>query len=186
MINRNFTAELHCSYGQVVIADASFSDYPFTSLDEDGWLCTEIAREKYAKVGFKHVAFDFTFRRQDEHRWIYTIRGAQDCDYAGARLCRNRNGWLGLYGSNVVGKIINKLPPDSFFGQDEWKLQPLMDWDGDMKSAESIPFYIRDSFGHRVARTWTSASNQRPVRFLNASERTGEVLTFQLRNIQLT
>lgn len=186
MIRANFTAELHCKYGQVVIADTSFSAHPFTSADEDGWLCTEQARDAAAKKGeFKRVAFDFAFIKQEGNRAYYQITCGQHWDYAGSRLERNRNGWLGLYGTNVVGRIIDSV--NLTRAADHWKIETLQPWDGDPESAESIGFYLRDRFGYRVAQTRPDpnkvALSYRP--FLNASELPGEVLQFNLRNIQL-
>lgn len=189
MIRANFTAELHCNYGQVVIADTSFSAHPFTSADEDGWLCTEQSRDCAAKKGeFKRAAFDFAFIEQKDNRTYYQISCGQHWDYAGSRLERNNNGWLGLYATSVVGRIIDSVNLANLTrAADHWKIETLQPWDGDLGSAESIGFYLRDRFGYRVAHTRPDpnsvALTNQP--FLNASERPGEVLQFNLRNIKL-
>jgi hypothetical protein len=189
MIRANFTAELHCKYGQVVIADRSFGAHPFTSADEDGWLCTELGRNTPANKGeFKRVAFDFEYLKHDENRTYYNITCGQHWDYAGSRLERNSNGWLGLYGTNVVGRIIDSVNLANLVRPaDHWKIETLQPWDGNSASAENIAFYLRDRFGYRVAHTRprldTIALTYNP--FLNASELEGEVLEFNLRNIEL-
>lgn len=188
MINANFTAELHCRHGQVVVADTSFSAHPFTSADEDGWLSTEAARTRKGQKAFKPVAFYFEFLRQEENRTLYYISCAQHWDYQGARLERNSDGWLGLYGTHVAGRVLDALNPANLVRSREyWKIETLAAWDGDVRSAESISFYLRDKHGQRVAHTHPSGDKVALDYglYLNASQLPGEVLEFQLRNIQL-
>ncbi|MNC64748.1 hypothetical protein D3C75_1149780 [compost metagenome] len=70
-----------------------------------------------------------------------------------------------------------------------WKIETLQPWDGTVESAGFIPFYLRDMNGYRVAE---SLSDNVPVLdlgrqyYLNAGERTGDVLEFFLSDIQLT
>ena len=183
MIKSNFTAELHCKYGQVVIADTSILMPFIVSNDQDGWLRTE-----HNGGDFKRVAFYFEYLRYADDRSYYKISCDQHWDYAGSRLGRNSNGWLGLYGTHVVGRIIDTVNPVTLLGEpDHWKIETLQPWDGDSASAESIPFYLRDSDGHRVAHTSPSAGTFTTTKmpFLNASSLPGEVLEFNLRNIQL-
>jgi hypothetical protein len=187
MIHANFTAELHCQYGQAVIADTSFSDHTFTSLDEDGWLITEGARDHWATADkFKRVAFDFHFIKQAGKHTFYVITCSQHWDYAGARLEQNTNGWLGLYGTHVAGRVLDALNPMNLVrSQDYWKIETLEPWDGDVASVESVPFYLRDKNGHRVAQTAPSGPNLSFQHFMNASALEGEILVFKLRNLQL-
>lgn len=183
MIKSNFTAELHCKYGQVVIADTSILTPFIVSNDQDGWLSTE-----QSGGDFKRVAFSFEFLRSDATRSYYKISCDQHWDYSGSRLGRNNNGWLGLYGTHIVGRIIDTVNPVTLLSQpDHWKIETLQPWDGDPASAESIPFYLRDSFGHRVAHSTPSQGTFTMVNkpFLNASSLPGEVLEFKFRNIQL-
>lgn len=187
MINADFTAELHCRHGQVVVTDTSIFAHPYISADEDGWLSTEAARAEQKE--FKPIAFHFKFIKQEVDGALYSISCAQHWDYQGARLERNSDGWLGLYGTHVVGRLIDALNPlDLIRPKAYWKIETLAPWDGNMLSAESIPFYLRDEHGHRVAQTSTSDHKNSFTcgLFLNASQLEGEVLEFQLRKIQLT
>lgn len=184
MILANFTAELHCQHGQVGIADTSFSDNPITSADEDGWLCTRNKRSD--KDGFKAVAFEFVFREQTRDRIHYTINCANEWDYKGAKLERNSNGWLGLYGTHVAGRFIEALNPANLLGrQDFWKIAIPQEWDGDVNSAETIEFHLRDRHGHRVSQARSSFDGLSHGWYLNAGDKQGELLTFTLRNIVL-
>lgn len=188
MIHANFTAELHCRHGQVVIADTSFSTHPFTSADEDGWLSTEAARTLDGRNEFKPVRFHFAFIKHDANRTLYYISSAEHWDYTGARLERNSDGWLGLYGTHVLGRVTDSVNPVNLFSAAQyWKIETLSPWDGELQSAESTAFYLRDQYGHRVAHTRPAADTFALSygHFLNASELPGEVLEFRLRDIQL-
>lgn len=183
MIHSNFTAELHCRYGQVGVADTSFSEHPINSAAQDGWLCTR--KQRPDKNGFKAVAFDFVFIEKTANRVHYHINCADAWDYSGASLERNSNGWLGLYGTHVVGRLIDAINPANLFGDREhWKIETLQEWDGDLQSAEGIEFYLRDQDGHRVAQVGTRKDEMGLGHyFLNSTKGGGEILTFTLRNI---
>ncbi|MDF9616653.1 hypothetical protein P5705_03255 [Pseudomonas entomophila] len=184
MIRSNFTAELHCQHGQVVVVDTAFADHLFTSADEDGWLSTERAKP----TGFKRVDFSFQFIKHEGDRTHYFITCAQSWDYAGARLEQNKNGWLGLYGTHVIGRIIDAINPSNLLRPtDFWKIETLQPWDGDVQSAQNIEFYLRDKYGHRVSQALPSSETITLSHdtFLNAGKHKGEILKFKLRNIQL-
>ncbi|WP_191833295.1 hypothetical protein [Pseudomonas fluorescens] len=189
MIRSTFTAELHCQYGQVGVIDTPLSAHPIFSADQDGWLCTEALRGETAS--FKPVIFEFTFIKETENRIHYTINCADTWDFAGARLEQNRNGWLGLYGTYVIGRVADALNPANLLPplQDQWKIETLQEWDGDVESAESIEFYLRDKHGHRVAQVLARYTrNKPPLRywFLHAGDMDGEILRFCLRNIKVS
>lgn len=187
MIRANFTAQLHCQHGQIVVADTALSDHPFTSADEDGWLCTEAARNAKGR-GFKKTAFSFRYIEHTQDRTHYHITCAEHWDYSGARLERNRNGWLGLYGTHVVGRLVDVIGKGNVFtAADYWKIETLQPWDGNPETAEHIDFYLRDRFGQRVAQSYYTNQDLTlgTDPFLNAGQLEGEVLTFRLRDIQL-
>ncbi|WP_194787980.1 hypothetical protein [Pseudomonas sp. UFMG81] len=184
MILENFTAELHCRHGQVGVADTSFTDNIITSADEDGWLCTRNARTN--QEGFKAVSFNFKFHKKNSDRILYAISCADEWDYIDARLERNKNGWLGLYGTHIAGRYIDAISTLIHGSQEYiWRIEPLQKWDGNVNSAETIEFYIRDHHGHRVSQTRALVNGRGNGSYLNASEQEGEILTFTLRNIVL-
>lgn len=86
MINANFTAELHCRYGQIGVADTSFSEHFITSADEDGWLCAQSWRPKGREKAFKAVRFAFSFIEQAGGRAHYYINCIDNWDYKGPGL----------------------------------------------------------------------------------------------------
>ncbi|WP_296231612.1 hypothetical protein [Pseudomonas sp. UBA4617] len=104
----------------------------------------------------------------------------------------NRNGWLGLYASHIVGRIIDWSPTAligrAVSGQQEWKIQMLDAWDGTVEGAEQVRFCLRDSQGYRVAlakEIYTRDKVKRHFWFLNASDKAGEILVFTFKNIEL-
>ncbi|MFK3771211.1 hypothetical protein [Pseudomonas sp. NPDC089406] len=183
MINANFTAELHCRHGQIGVADTSFSDHFITSAVEDGWLCTQSWRPKGREQTFKAVRFAFSFIEQAGDRTHYHITCIDNWDYKEAKLERNSNGWLGLYGTHVVGRLMDALNPANMFGRRGfWKIQQLSEWDGDLNSIEAVDFYLRDHLGHQVSRT---KNDRGPEFYLNAGIPGFEILKFTLKNVEL-
>lgn len=184
MIQKNFTAELHCQYGQVMVADTSASHHPFSSLDEDGWLCLEQGRRK--EDGLKPVTFHFSFIREETNRTLYAITCVNTWNYAYSRLKRNSNGWLGLYGTHVVGRLIDAIDITRLFtSPDIWKIETLEQWDGDIASAANVSFWLRDAEGHRVALSFAGSDSLSQRNFLNASAKDGKILTFNFHNIHI-
>ena len=194
MIRANFTATLHNVHrGQIVVADNNV--HPVLGLDEDGWLCTTAARRSVPRSAdeFQRLAFHFEFIEHREDRTHYYITCAEHWAYIGARLESSSNGWLGLYGTHVAGRVRDVLnaphPYNLLRTRPYWKIETLQPWDGTVESAGLVPFYLRDMNGYRVAE---SLSDNVPVLdlgrqyYLNASERTGDVLEFFLSDIQLT
>ncbi|MNN68488.1 hypothetical protein D3C81_1842020 [compost metagenome] len=91
----------------------------------------------------------------------------------------------------MIGRLVDKLDPINALPshQDQWKIETLQEWDGDVESAESIEFYLRDKHGHRVAQVLARYTrNKPPLRywFLHAGEMDGEILRFFLRNIKVS
>ncbi|MBF8700127.1 hypothetical protein [Pseudomonas putida] len=192
MIKADFTAELHTHAGRVVVAESSIGQHPFTWLDEDGWLCVDNHRNKHARDEIGRIAFDFTYIKSEKGRDLYYISCNNHWKFAGARLEQNPRGWLGLYGTGVIGRVtdaVANFKPQLAGLGDYWKIDAFDDWDGDLRSAEEIPFYLRDKHGHRVASTRPEdASTDLSLtfdRFLNASATPGQILTFYLKNIRL-
>lgn len=187
MISSNFTAELHCQYGQVGVADTKEFQNPTFQEAQDGWLCADGARPP--KYGFKPIVFAFHFVKKTEKRWYYNITCENNWDYAGSRLEQNSAGWLGLYGTHVLGRVIDFANPANLVrDQVVWKIETLQPWDGELASAPGIDLYIRDQLGYRVSQVLSLQhyrGNQVKFQFLHAGQREGEILTFNLRNIQL-
>ena len=190
MIHSTFTAELHCQHGRVGVVDTPIYAHPLFSLDQDGWLCTEDQRGD--SPSFMPVTFEFRFVKQSGDRIYYTIHGADTWEYFGSRLQKNDNGWLGLYASHILGRITGWSPPAIFglalSGQQQWKIQTLDAWDGNLDNIEDIHFYLRDSEGHRVALAkdiYTRENIKYHHWFLNAGDKEGEILLFTPKNIKL-
>jgi len=189
MIRSNFTAELHCQHGRVGVVETPLAAHPIFSADQDGWLCTEGARG--ATASFKPIVFEFVFIEHKGNRTLYRINCVNSWEYAGAKLEKNRNGWLGLYGTHVIGRLLDVLDPKNLVPQLQhvWKVETLQDWDGEMNSAESIEFYLRDKEGYRVAEVDAVYTRSKPKLrngFLHAGDMKGEIMKFQLRNISLS
>ncbi|MBV4490518.1 hypothetical protein [Pseudomonas oryzicola] len=190
MIQANFTAELHCQHGQVGVVETPLYIHPLFSLDQDGWLCTE--HQRGDTPSFKPITFMFRFLKHKGDRIHYAINGAQTWEYFGSSLQRNRNGWVGLYATHILGRIIDSaLPPniieEAYHGRGQWKIETLEPWDGQLETAEDVPFYLRDIDGYRVAlarSVYTRDKVKRHYWFLNASSKEGEILVFKLKNIQ--
>jgi len=189
MLHNSFTAELHCQYGRVGVVETPVYVHPLFSLDQDGWLCTEDQRDP---ASFKPVTFHFKFIKQSGDRLHYDITGEDTWQYFGSKLRKNANGWLGLYASHVVGRVVAYSTPLLYrqvFGGQEWKIQALDEWDGNFDDVEQIRFYIRDSEGHRIAlakEVYTRDKEKIHHWFLNAGNKDGELLVFTFKNIQLT
>ena len=192
MIKADFTAELYAYGSQVVVVENLPGENPATWADEDGWLCLEAHRDKHSRNGIERISFDFKYIKSEEGRVLYYISCNNSWKYAGARLEQNPRGWLGLYGTGVIGRVtdvVTNLPLHLVGLGDYWKLETLRPWDGDVQSAHTIPFFLRDKHGHRVASTRPADApldlSLTHDKYLNASGTPGEVLTFNLRNIQL-
>ncbi|MCY1411896.1 hypothetical protein D3C76_945380 [compost metagenome] len=190
MIHSSFTAELHCQYGQIGVVDTPTYVHPLFSLDQDGWLCTEDQRGE--TPSFRPLRFSFHFIKATDNRIHYAIGGENTWEYFGSRLQKNKNGWLGLYATHILGRIIS-LPPEllkiAVEGLEQWKIDPQAAWDGNLERADTIPFYLRDQQGHRVSLIKSIYTREKPNRhywFLNAGEKDGEILTFYLKNIQVS
>ncbi|AGZ36267.1 hypothetical protein C4Q28_08770 [Pseudomonas sp. SWI6] len=186
MLHRTFTAELHCQHGRVGVVETPLAAHPLYAADQDGWLCTEDYRG--ATLSFRPITFEFVFIEEKHDRTLYRIQCADTWEYRGARLQQNKNGWLGLYGTHVAGRIIDALNPVNLLPtrQTIWKIETLQPWDGDIQSAENIEFYLRDKDGYRVAHIKSVYTRNKPHLhhwFLNAGNMDGEILRFQLRNI---
>lgn len=183
MLTSNFTAELHCQCGQVGAANTDEFHNPTFAEDQDGWLCTRNTRPN--RYGFEPLLFNFHFLEYKEQRYYYHINCANSLDFKWARVEQNRNGWLGLYGTHVIGRIIDAVNPVNLFtSQNRWKIEPLETWD---TSAEGITFHLRDEAGHRVTLVEEQRyykGEKRAFYFLHAGAREGEILKFHLRNIQ--
>ncbi|MFV3380481.1 MULTISPECIES: hypothetical protein [Pseudomonas] len=182
MIQSNFTAELHCQYGRIGVAHTRLEDHPVTSADLDGWLCTE--QNKY----FKPIRFVFNFKRQTRNRAYYRITCANSWQYQGAELRQNSSGWLGLYGTHVVGRVLHALNPINLLPSTTWKIDTPGPWEGAPQDAEYIEFHLRNSDGYRVALSSLQPKRELVLhggRFLNASTREGDVLVCWLKKIEL-
>lgn len=183
MILSDFVAELHCQHGQVGVATTTFGDNPIKSAGEDGWLCTKAARPDEAR--FDPVAFHFQFLEQKGDRIHYNISCAEGWAYKGALLAQNSDGWVGLYGTHVVGRIVDALSPASLFNgvfnSSFWKIDTHGEWDGTVEGAEKVSFYLRDTEGYIVHQ----ARSQYSGYYVRARASGGDHLTFNLRNIQL-
>ncbi|MDZ3993226.1 hypothetical protein [Pseudomonas sp. Teo4] len=189
MLQRTFTAELHCQYGRVGVVETPLAADPRFSADQEGWLCTEDRRG--ATLSFKPIVFQFLFIEKKNDRIHYRVNCADTWQYAGARLEQNKNGWLGLYGTHVIGRVIDALNPANLLPalQPIWKIETLQAWDGDIQNAENIAFYLRDRNGHRVAQVESIYRRSTPhLRhwFLNAGQMDGEILKFHLHNIKVS
>ncbi|WP_288439724.1 hypothetical protein [uncultured Pseudomonas sp.] len=188
MIQSTFTAELHCHYGRIGVVETPIWVHPTLSLDVDGWLCTE--HHLRGTSSFKPIRFEFAFVEKGNNRIYYKIKCVTSWEYKDARLAKNGNGWLGLYGTHVLGRLLD-LPHDLFSqSRNKWKIELLQPWDGDVASAEHIDFHLRDLQGHRVSvvpyrHVSNKDSDNLRLWFLNAGDKQGEVLTLQLRNIEL-
>ncbi|NQD77694.1 hypothetical protein [Pseudomonas sp. CM27] len=205
MLKADFTAELHREGGgQVVVASPSlFSKKgkmfnPEGLVDDEGWLCIDAERDEYkfTRGEYRPIVFKFNYIKEEGKgvgkRTLYSISCKSGWEYDGARLERNARGWLGLYGTGVIGRITDAVTnyPLHLAGLgDYWKIETLQDWDGDLRSAEDVPFYLRDKHGHRVALATPDDAavdlSTRHDRYLNAGETPGDILKFNLRNINL-
>lgn len=189
MLQRTFTAELHCQHGRVGVVETPLAAHPLYSADQDGWLCTEDHRGE--TVSFKPIVFQFLFIEKKHDRVHYRIHCANTWEYAGARLENNKNGWLGLYGTHVAGRIIDALNPVNLLPSLKpiWKVETLQAWDGDIQSAEDVEFYLRDRHGYRVALIENIYARNNPRLhhwFLNAGTMDGEILRFHLHDIKVS
>lgn len=139
MSTSNFTAQLHYYDGQIGVVD---------SLDpsQDGWLCTRLHDK------FRGVRFAFTFIDADDRGRSYRISAAEGWAYEGALVQSNGNGWVGLYGLGVVGRIMEALAAARNLGEAaDWRMETLTEWDGDMKTAENVEFHLLDKHGQAMA-----------------------------------
>lgn len=187
MIRSNFTAELHCQYGRVGVVDTPISAHPIFSADQDGWLCTDDKRGE--SVSFKPIRFRFEFVRHETapDRHFYYITCVDSWEFSGAKLDSNSNGWVGLYGTYILGRLNEELNP-FYWIPVIWKIQCLQEWDGDIESAPDIEFYLRDRNGYRIAHAEAIYERNHPrLRhwFLNAGPNEGEILKFHLHEIKL-
>lgn len=186
MIRSKFTAELHCQRGRVGVADTDFRIRDRASFDQDGWLCTEDSRDVARE--FKPVRFRFTFIKEESNRLHYYINAADTWIYKDSRLEQNKKGWLGLYGTGVLGRIIDAINPTSFLPQQQWKIETLQQWDGRMETLADIEFYLRNRHGYRVAERLSIYTLSTPTlynRFLHAGQEDGEILKFHLHNVEV-
>jgi hypothetical protein len=190
MLPTDFTAELHCKYGQVGAADTPALSLTSTAIDQDGWLCTENTRPK--NLGFTPITFSFKFIDTIDGKNHYRINAVGTWNFDGAKLERNHNGWVGLYGTHIVGRITDALNPFNHFfsAPHRWEIEVLDDWNGEAASAEGKEFWLRDRWGYRVAQTeveWSEITGrERTLLYLNASNLDGEILKFHLRNIKVS
>lgn len=186
MIHRNFTAELHCRHGQVGTSRWLSPSKPDGETEREGWLLTEAAYQHPLST-FVPLTFHFEYLKEKQtatrsHYRISCLNNftVSSFEYAGARMEQNYKGWLGLYGTGLLGKAIDSITrPLLGPGESLWKIETLTNWDGNPNSAPNIPFYLRDALGHRVSqlKIWGGA-------YLNAGELNGEILEFRLQNIQ--
>ncbi|WP_433886498.1 hypothetical protein [Pseudomonas vranovensis] len=186
MIRANFTAELHTQFGQVGVTDREGDWGPGAvgSAIEDGWLCVEGGLPgPNSLLGFLSLRFHFQYVKEEPSRIFYSITGTERGAYAGSTLEKSKNGWLGMYGTHLVGRITHALNPANLLdisGRRLWKIETLQEWDGEIGSAESIECYLRDSLGHRVALVHSGKTY-----YFHAGNLDGEILKFRLRNIRL-
>jgi hypothetical protein len=188
MIRANFTAELYTRFGRVGVSDTSV-DYlgplAINSAKHEGWLCTEAGLNLPNPIlEFFPLRFHFQYVKEEPSRTYYFISGTDSVAYSGSRLEQSKNGWLGMYGTHLVGRVTDALNPanllDNFSDKHLWKIETLQEWDGEVASARGIEFYLRDSQGHRVAQVAECAHS-----YLHAGDLDGEILKFQLHNIRL-
>lgn len=163
MIRSDFIAELHCSYGQVGIADTHLIPTlgsVFNELTQDGWLC---ARKGRPGNGFEPIVFKFEYLEETADRIHYQIKCRSPASDGWARLEQGLDGWLGLYGTNLIGAATDLLDPprllDRLQGSNFWKIETLQEWDGELASAEAVDFYLRDAQGYRVSNIYSSPSD---------------------------
>lgn len=138
MTTSNFTAHMTYDYGQVGVVD---------SLDpsQDGWLCNHLHDK------FRPLRFAFTLISTDDRTRSYRISAAEGWAYVGALVQSNNNGWVGLYGLGVVGRIMESLAAARGLGEAaDWRMETLTEWDGDLKSAENMEFHLLDKHGQAI------------------------------------
>lgn len=187
MIHSNFTAELHSQHGQVGVIETSAGVpliYAPLENEDSGWLCHN---RPDLRGTFIPVRFQFQFIKAKEKQAYYSLTTTGAGDYEGSRLEANKFDWLGLYGTHTLGNIVDAVNPVRLLGQHYWKVEPLQNWDGEVTSAASVDFNLRDSNGYRVCEAMNN-----PVigsikgKFLRAGNNDGEILTFRLHDIRLS
>ncbi|HDS1680133.1 TPA: hypothetical protein QEM39_001644 [Pseudomonas putida] len=187
MIRSHFTAELHSQHGHVGVIETSAGVpliYAPLENEDSGWLC----HNQPERIGtFVPVRFQFQFLKATDNYVHYSLTATGAGAYEGARLEANKFDWLGLYGTHTLGTIVDALNPVKLLERHYWKVEPLQDWDGEVTSAASVDFNLRDRHGYRVC----EAMNDPLIgsikgKFLRAGDNDGEILTFRLHDIQLT
>ncbi|GLO23915.1 hypothetical protein [Pseudomonas putida] len=186
MIRSNFTAELHSQHGQVLVScygtigSKTELFFPFSGFT-NGWLCHHPGKHS----NLIPMKFHFEYIRSEENRVIYQITAGETLEFKWARLDKDNEDRLGLYGTGIIGRVTDKLNPVNLVNDAldlyYWKVEPLEEWDGDVNSADKVDFYLRDKFGHRVA----VANDQANTKNLFAGSADGEILRFRLRNIEV-
>lgn len=180
MIRSNFTAELHSQHGQVSVSSYGRIGTPTEVLlplsgFTNGWLSHGDG------PNYTPMRFHFEYVRSEENRILYQITAGETVEFKGARLDKSNDDYLGLYGTGIVGRVTDALNPANLvsdtLNQRYWKVEPLAEWNGDVNSADTIDFYLRDKLGYRVA----VADNKQ----LYAGPAEGEILRFKLRNIKV-
>ncbi|MBC3501621.1 hypothetical protein HU761_09340 [Pseudomonas sp. SWRI59] len=191
MIRSTFTAELHSQFGRIGVVDTPYWAYPPFAANQDGWLCTD--DERGDSVSFKPLTFKFTFIEETANRLIYRINSTADAKFNNARLEQNSNGWLGMYGYGLTYELTSGLNPSALlnkapFFQDQWKIELLDKWDGNLTGAEDVEFYLRDKDGHRVSQVMSVYKDRfETLRhwFLHAGTKDGTILKFHLHAIKV-
>lgn len=183
MIRQNFTAELHCQYGQIVVKNAPLEPFIPTHFEtlKEGWLIIDKGNNpKY----YYRLPFEFEYLKTEENRHHYHIACAEGLEFKWARLEQSRNGWLGLYATSLLGRLADVMNPANLFTKKTvWTIEPLDRWNGDISNVEQIEFYLRNEQDHRVANSYSESENYWGLR---ASALGGDILKLRLRNITPT
>lgn len=185
MFHRNFTAELHCSKAPYVGRVGVTAALPgsLLSAEEDGWLVID---RRYKSHHVQPIRFKFEYQGHTEDRVHYMIASSTRFrGLADGTLGFSINGYVGFYGITTTHEVLNHVSPLYWALAKQatvsyWKVEVLGAWDGTVEGAERLDIHLRDSTGRRIAVNRASINGDE---YLNVES--GEVLTFQLRNVSL-
>ncbi|QXH34447.1 hypothetical protein [Pseudomonas muyukensis] len=180
MIQRDFTAELHCQYGQIVVTSVpSSEDDGIQHALRKNWLVVDQGNDP---AWFRRLTFHFKYLKTDGARHHYQIEIAEPSSIKRQRLEKSTNNWLKFYDHLALGNTAHLSFLNLTARRQYWKIQVLGEWDGDMASAQQVEFYLRDAAVYRVANTYSALYDYFG---LHAGPDDGDILKFHLRNITL-
>lgn len=135
-----FTAELAYDQGTIGIVDSTLNPR------QDGWLCPRKHKQ------YSPMRFTFTLQDERNGKRFYHIHAAEGWAYTGAMVQTSLNGWVGLYGLGVVGRLVDYVTAVNHRGVDpRWQIQALTDWDGDLKTLENVELHLLDRYGQAMS-----------------------------------